>query len=52
MLCTQTANHIEVLLFCSATNKERQAAPKTGFFYDFKPREMLIKKWDKYNEGG
>ena len=35
----------------SATNKDNQAAPRTGFFYDFKPREMLIKKWDKYHEG-
>lgn len=36
---------------CSASNKEMYTAPQTGFFYNFKSKEVLVKKWDAYNEG-
>lgn len=37
-------------VFYSAVSKEGQTAPRTGFFYNFKSREIVIKKWDEYLE--
>lgn len=34
----------------SAVSKEGCTAPRTGFFHYFKPREILIKKWDAAEE--
>ena len=37
--------------FYSSRSLTGDTGPRTGFFYDFKQRELLIKKWDKCNEG-
>lgn len=37
-------------IYYSSRSPTGDTAPRTGFFYDFKQRELLIKKWDKYNE--
>ena len=38
-------------MFDSAVSKEMNSAPRTGFFHNFKAKEVYIKKWDAYNEG-
>lgn len=35
----------------SAMGSDKQMAPRCGFFHTFKPQEVLIKKWDKKEEG-
>ncbi|ESO83353.1 hypothetical protein LOTGIDRAFT_222755 [Lottia gigantea] len=37
-------------IYYSACNKEKDSAPRTGFFYNFKQREMVVRKWDKLTE--
>ncbi|KAL5020403.1 hypothetical protein ScPMuIL_003295, partial [Solemya velum] len=37
-------------IYFSACNKEGQAAPRTGFFHDFKQKEILVRKWDRVTE--
>ncbi|XP_013415495.2 protein AAR2 homolog [Lingula anatina] len=37
-------------VYFSACSKEGEVSPRTGFFYHFKKREVLIKKWDKVTE--
>ena len=39
-------------LICRAAGKDDQVAPRTGFFHNFKQREVIVKKWDKQHEGG
>ena len=39
------------MLSSSAVGIDKQMAPRTGFFYDFKARQVLVKKWDKQTEG-
>ena len=35
----------------SAVNSSNQTAPRTGFFYNFKQREICVRKWNKQMEG-
>lgn len=35
----------------SAVSKDGCTAPRTGFFHFFKPKEILIRKWDNADEG-
>lgn len=35
----------------SAVSKDGCTAPRTGFFHFFKPKEILIRKWDNDDEG-
>ncbi|XP_074653435.1 protein AAR2 homolog [Tubulanus polymorphus] len=37
-------------IYYSARSKEVQTAPRTGFFYHFKHREILVRKWDERTE--
>lgn len=38
-------------IYASATDKEkRQCGPRCGFFYNFRQREILIKKWSSQDE--
>ena len=37
--------------YFSACNTDGQVAPRTGFFYNFQSREIVVRKWDKYYEG-
>ncbi|CAI9737919.1 Hypothetical predicted protein [Octopus vulgaris] len=37
-------------IYYSAKNKEGQVAPRTGFFHEFKQREIILRKWDPLNE--
>lgn len=37
-------------IYYSATNKEGDTAPRTGFFHVFSKQEMVAKKWDKRAE--
>lgn len=39
------------IIFSSAQNSNHTSGMRTGFYYNFKQKEMLVKKWDKYNEG-
>ena len=34
----------------SAVSKEGQTAPRSGFFHDFRPKEILVKKYNVHNE--
>ncbi|OWF48151.1 protein AAR2 homolog [Mizuhopecten yessoensis] len=34
-------------VYYSACNKEGEASPRTGFFYNFKQREIVVRRWDK-----
>lgn len=38
-------------IFYSAANDSGDVAPRTGFFHNFRPSEMLVKKWDEKLEG-
>ena len=33
-------------VFYAAVGRSGQAAPRTGFFQHFKPKEIVVKKWD------
>lgn len=33
-------------VYYSAVNKQGETAPRTGFFYFSKKREVIVKKWD------
>ena len=35
----------------SSVGSDGQVAPRTGFFHDFKPKEVLIKVWNQELEG-
>jgi hypothetical protein len=35
---------------CASSKDMNQKAPRSGFFYTFKPQEVVIKKWDAVNE--
>ncbi|XP_055332955.1 protein AAR2 homolog [Paramacrobiotus metropolitanus] len=35
----------------SAVSKHNVTAPRTGFFHDFKRKEVVVKRWDRKNEG-
>ncbi|GAB1603269.1 protein AAR2 homolog [Argonauta hians] len=37
-------------VYYSAKNKEGQVAPRTGFFHEFKPREIVLREWDPQTE--
>ncbi|XP_041373332.1 protein AAR2 homolog [Gigantopelta aegis] len=37
-------------IYYSACNSTGQVAPRTGFFYNFQPHEIVVRKWNKYNE--
>ncbi|XP_064651930.1 protein AAR2 homolog [Lineus longissimus] len=37
-------------IYYSATNSDHQAAPRSGFFYNFKAKEVLVKRWDRAAE--
>lgn len=37
-------------IYYSAKSKLGDVAPRTGFFYEFKQKEILVKKWDKQLE--
>ncbi|XP_046572116.1 protein AAR2 homolog [Haliotis rubra] len=37
-------------VYFSACNKEGQTAPRSGFFHNFQPREIVVRKWDKLTE--
>ncbi|KAK2170133.1 hypothetical protein LSH36_4g11051 [Paralvinella palmiformis] len=37
-------------VYYSSVSNTHDVAPRTGFFYNFQPSEMIIRKWDKYNE--
>ncbi|KAK6173072.1 hypothetical protein SNE40_016601 [Patella caerulea] len=37
-------------VYYSACNSEKDSAPRTGFFYNFKHKEMVVRKWDKLTE--
>jgi len=38
-------------VFLSAVSQEGQVAPRTGFMYNFRQRETLIRVWDPVTEG-
>lgn len=40
---------IHFIYYC-AKSRFGDLAPRTGFFYEFKQREILVKKWDKHLE--
>ncbi|XP_060083524.1 protein AAR2 homolog [Ylistrum balloti] len=33
-------------IYYSACNKDGETSPRTGFFYNFKQREIVVRKWD------
>ncbi|XP_069115860.1 protein AAR2 homolog [Argopecten irradians] len=33
-------------VYYSACNKDGETSPRTGFFYNFKQREIVVRKWD------
>ncbi|XP_070548172.1 protein AAR2 homolog [Ptychodera flava] len=37
-------------VYYSAVSKLQETAPRSGFFYNFKQREILVKKWDPRQE--
>lgn len=37
-------------IYYSAVSKEGQTAPRTGFFHNFKSKEIVVKKWDRQME--
>lgn len=37
-------------VYYSASNTEGQTAPRTGFFYNFKKREIVVRTWNKQLE--
>lgn len=37
-------------IYYSGVSKYGQSAPRTGFFHMFAPGEVLVRKWNKYNE--
>lgn len=37
-------------IYYSACSKNGDTAPRTGFFYNFKQKEVVVKKWDSYSE--
>lgn len=37
-------------IYYSACSKNGDTAPRTGFFYNFRQREVVVRKWDSYNE--
>jgi len=37
-------------IYWSSVSKEGQAAPRTGFFHEFHPKEVMIKKYNHANE--
>ncbi|KAL4228697.1 a1-alpha2 repression [Mactra antiquata] len=37
-------------VYYSAQSSNHTSGMRTGFFHNFKQKEMLVKKWDKYNE--
>lgn len=34
-------------VYYSAVDRDKQEGPRSGFFYNFSKREILVKKWDK-----
>ncbi|XP_022184665.2 protein AAR2 homolog [Nilaparvata lugens] len=37
-------------IYINATNEHNDYAPRIGFIHNFKPKEMLVKKWDSEKE--
>ncbi|XP_071174699.1 protein AAR2 homolog isoform X2 [Mytilus edulis] len=37
-------------VYYSACNKEGQTAPRTGFFYNFRKKEIVVRKWNRLLE--
>ena len=37
-------------IYWSAVSKEGQVAPRSGFFHDFRPKEILVKRYNEANE--
>ncbi|KAK7482501.1 hypothetical protein BaRGS_00026212 [Batillaria attramentaria] len=37
-------------VFYSAVDRDKHEGPRSGFFYNFTKREILVKKWDKFLE--
>ena len=49
-LLTQIMLNFFYFLLFSAVSKEGQTAPRTGFFHDFRPKEVIAKRYNQVKE--